>query len=49
MDWDIIVCTIVANAGESRSASLAAIEAAGDDDFEAAERLMQESEKAYLI
>ena len=29
MDWDIIVCTIVANAGESRSASLAAIEAAG--------------------
>ena len=49
MDWDIIVCTIVANAGESRSASLAAIEAAGDDDFEAAERLMQESEKAYLL
>lgn len=49
MTWDMIVCTIVANAGESRSASLAAIEAAGDNNFEYAEQLMQESEKAYLL
>lgn len=49
MNWDVIVCTIVANAGESRSASLAAIEAAGDNNFEEAGKLMEESEKAYLL
>ena len=48
MEWDMIICTIIANAGESKSASLAAIEAAREGKFEEADRLMEESEKAFL-
>lgn len=49
MDWNTILCTIIANAGESKSASLAAIEAAREGKFEDADQLMKESEEAFLI
>ncbi len=48
MEWEMIICTIIANAGESKSASIAAIEAARDGKFDEADQLMEESEKAYL-
>ncbi len=48
MDWETIICTIIANAGESKSDSLAAIEAAAEERFDEAAVLMKKSEKAYL-
>ena len=48
MDWDTVICTIIANAGESKSASLAAIEAAREGKFDEADQLMKDSEKTFL-
>lgn len=49
MEWEVVICTIIANAGESKSCSLAAIEAAREGDFEEADRMFKESERAFLL
>lgn len=49
MEWEVVICTIIANAGESKSCSLAAIEAAREGDFEEADRMLQESERTFLL
>ena len=41
MDMDRVACSIIANAGDSKSDSFAAIEAAQEGDFEKAENLLK--------
>ena len=41
MDMDQVACSIIANAGDSKSDSFAAIEAAQEGDFEKAESLLK--------
>lgn len=44
-----LICTVVANAGESRSYSLEAIEFAKAGDFEKAEETMKKANEALIL
>lgn len=48
MDLDQVLCTIIANSGDSKCDSLAAIEAAKEGDFKAAEALLDISMQKLL-
>lgn len=48
MDLNQVACMIIANAGDSKSYSLAAIEAAKHGEFEEAEILLKKSSEALL-
>lgn len=49
MDMDQIACTIIANAGDSKGDSFAAIGAAEEGRFEEAEVLLRSSEEKLLL
>jgi len=46
MDMEQLIMTIIANAGESRSASMEAIEAARNGNYEEAEALLRKADEA---
>lgn len=48
MDLDQVLCTIVANSGDSKCDSLAAIEVAKEGNFEEAETLLDTSMKKLM-
>lgn len=48
MDMDTVACMIIANAGDSKSDSLAAIEAAQKGDFAEASKLLESSTDKLL-
>jgi PTS system cellobiose-specific IIA component len=49
MDFDQIACTIIANAGDSKGDSFAAINAAEEGDFDEAEALLKSSEEKLTL
>ena len=48
-DNENLIFTVIANAGESRSSSKAAIEAAKQGNYDEAEQLLEKAEKSMLI
>ncbi len=49
MDTETIAMTLIAHAGDARTLAFQALQAAKKHDFEEADRLMEESEKASVL
>lgn len=49
MDTETIAMTLIAHAGDARTLAFQALQAAKKHDFEQADRLMEESEKASVL